>query len=219
MQQKQNSTIVRTECHADKMKGLRSNRYLLSYILLLFFTWSVVELYVIPNSEYFRPFYKVLIWVMPVLLYIRLVDKNDPIYYLNLANKIDRIGWLFIITSVTILASNSLRSYIYEGSMDFNLDIPHLINAVLLAGITEEIVFRGFIFKKLSEKLGYWSSNTLQSILFASIHIPIWISNNQDITILFLYVFSFGLAMGYFAKKSKSLWTLVIIHSLHNLLI
>ena len=219
MQKKQNLTIVSTECHGEKINGLRSNRYLLRYTLLLFLTWSVVELYVIPSSEHFRPFYKILIWVLPVLLYIRLVDKNKPIYYLNLANKIDRNGWVFIIASATILAINSLGSYLHEGSIDFKLNTPHLINAVLLAGITEEIVFRGFIFKKLSEKLCYWSSNTLQSILFASIHIPIWISNNQDITILFLYVFSFGLAMGYFAKKSKSLWTVVIIHSLHNLLI
>ncbi|MGF1909769.1 CPBP family intramembrane metalloprotease [Vibrio kasasachensis] len=174
-----------------------------------------MELYIIPDSEHVRPFYKISIWILPVLLYIRLIDKNEPIAYLNLANKIDRSGWIFIIASLVILSSNCLL----KGSISFNLDASHLINAVLLAGITEEIVFRGFIFKKLSEKLNYWSSNILQSILFTLIHIPIWILNNQGTTILFLYIFSFGLAMGYFAKKSKSLWTVVIIHSLHNLLI
>jgi len=95
--------------------------------------------------------------------------------------------------------------------------IINVISTIFLAGLIEEVVFRGFILRKALENNNFITSNILQSILFAVIHIPIWIIKDQNIAMLLVYIFIFGLLMGYINRKSRSLWTVIILHTLHNL--
>lgn len=63
--------------------GAQINRYLQCYIFLLLITWTVMELYVLPYLDYLRPFFKLTIWILPVYAYIKAIENDDPILYLD----------------------------------------------------------------------------------------------------------------------------------------
>ena len=47
---------------------------------------------------------------------------------------------------------------------------PVMIFAFLQTGLSEEILFRGFLNKRLSNRFGFAIGNTLQAILFGLVH-------------------------------------------------
>lgn len=74
-------------------------------------------------------------------------------------------------------------------------------------GICEEILFRGFAFRGLENKLGAKSAIIITSIAFALVH--------MDFVRLFP-TFLLGLAFGYVAYKTKSLYPSILLHILNN---
>ncbi|WP_408057169.1 CPBP family intramembrane glutamic endopeptidase [Ureibacillus acetophenoni] len=112
---------------------------------------------------------------------------------------------------------------VLKNDLDFQLDFHEWLNVVLLVGITEEIVFRGYLLRKLMDSYKFWIANTITSLLFVSIHFPIWIYKGliEFPTILGTTVSIFVLSMifGFIYKKSNSLWSVIIIHSLYNLIV
>uniref|UniRef100_UPI00403F8EAF CPBP family glutamic-type intramembrane protease n=1 Tax=Niallia sp. XMNu-256 TaxID=3082444 RepID=UPI00403F8EAF len=45
------------------------------------------------------------------------------------------------------------------------------LNTILLVGVTEEIVFRGFLLRKLMGSFKFWVANTITSLLFVFIKV------------------------------------------------
>ena len=94
------------------------------------------------------------------------------------------------------------------------------LNTILFVGITEEIVFRGFLLKKLNLYLSFKKAAVISSILFIFIHYPFWYAKGELILpiILFnsIYIFCFGFVQSYTLKKTDSLWACIISHSVHN---
>ena len=79
---------------------------------------------------------------------------------------------------------------------------------VVLAPLGEEILFRGFLQKKLEES---WQDITravlVTSLFFAFIHMnPIWI----------IQIYLLGVILGYLAWKTGSILTSLVLHSLNN---
>ncbi|MFB1049799.1 lysostaphin resistance A-like protein [Paraliobacillus sp. JSM ZJ581] len=89
--------------------------------------------------------------------------------------------------------------------------------------MTEEIVFRGFLLRKLMDFYKFWIANIITALLFVSIHFPIWFYKGlfgfPYILSSILTVFVLGIIFGFVYKKSNSLWSVIIIHSLYNLLV
>lgn len=78
---------------------------------------------------------------------------------------------------------------------------------VIVAGITEEILFRGFVQKTLEKRKGVTQAVTTASILFALIHInPWWV-----IQILILAMF-----LGILAWRADSVLPGIIVHFINN---
>ncbi|QGS69937.1 CPBP family intramembrane metalloprotease [Oceanobacillus sp. 143] len=116
-----------------------------------------------------------------------------------------------------------LNLTILENNIDFQIGFGEWLNTILLVGITEEIVFRGFLLRKLRDSFRFWIANTITALLFVSIHFPIWFYKGL---LEFPYIlnpiittFVLGIIFGFIYKKSKSLWSVIIIHSLYNLLV
>ncbi|MGF9977994.1 CPBP family intramembrane glutamic endopeptidase [Viridibacillus arvi] len=167
---------------------------------------------------------KVVIWIIPVLLLVKVMEKEVPLSYLglrhNFSNGLKWIGWAslvfisyFVILNFTILDNN----------VDFRIGFNEWLNTILLVGITEEIVFRGFLLRKLMDSFKFWIANTITSLLFISIHFPIWFYKGlfefPYILTTSLTVFILSIIFGYVYKKSGSLWSVIVIHSLYNLLV
>jgi membrane protease YdiL (CAAX protease family) len=164
---------------------------------------------------------RLLTWTLPVFILLWL-SRTDPIEYLRLKGKaVKGLTWGLII-GILIILCNILGVYAIKGSIrfDFNISANNWINGIALVGFSEEILFRGFILRKLTENIGFWTSNLISAALFALVHMIGWIMLREFVlsskAYSIAYVLFFSLAQGFVLKKTDSLWSCIIIHSINN---
>lgn len=80
--------------------------------------------------------------------------------------------------------------------------------AALIAPVTEELFFRGFLYAPLRYHLGVRHGILLSAGLFALMHFNL---------LHFLPLFILGLLLTYLYEKTQSLPTVIVVHMLHNL--
>lgn len=99
--------------------------------------------------------------------------------------------------------------------------LPALIYAIFNTSLPEEILFRGFLLKRLSNKFGFIVGNVIQSILFGLLHGIIFFSLVGVIKsiIIILFTGSIAYAMGYINEKKAngSILPSWFIHALSNI--
>lgn len=219
---------------AYKSAERRRSETLSIYILMFFTVWTVYELNLLAgiysnNAVLYnivRNSIKYIVWTVPVFILLRYVYNSDPVSYLKLDNNLAKGVIWGIAIGFLIVLYHVIRNYIMgDGSFNFNIDMYTWIHRIILIGITEEIVFRGFILQKLQEKLEFMYANIISSVLFLLIHFPGWyirgILSYEKMTYFLAYaafVLGFGLLQGYVLKRTKSLWACMIIHTLNNLI-
>jgi len=218
----------------DKSIRQKRMRVLIIYILIFFTVWTIYELVfstnVYSNNDVLniivKNSIKYIVWTVPVFILLKYIYKTNPISYLKLnSNAIRGLIWGIVI-GIFIVIYHVIRNYIMgDGKFDFNIDIYTWIHRIILIGLTEEIVFRGFILQKLQEGIEFKYANAISSVLFVLIHFPKWymsgILSFEKITYFILstaFVLGFGLLQGYVLKRTKSLWACMIIHSFNNLI-
>lgn len=95
-----------------------------------------------------------------------------------------------------------------------------LFVAGLPVGITEELIFRGMIFRYMKKTLGTKIAVIVPAILFACLHILNMTNFNLlDLILLILAGSSVSIMFTLFALESNSIWPGALAHSLWNLLI
>ncbi len=163
---------------------------------------------------------KITIWVIPVILLVKVVEKKKPLSYLGLLNFRKGLKWAiwgFLILAIYFFTLNVV---ILNNDIHLTIGFNEWINTIILVGLIEEIVFRGFILRKFMEDFEFWKANTITSILFVFIHFPIWFYKGlfgfPYIVGASITAFVLGLVFGWIYKKSNSLWSVIIIHSLYN---
>lgn len=88
-----------------------------------------------------------------------------------------------------------------------------LIGSCIAAPISEEIAFRGFMFRGLSQSfVGPEGAIVLTSVAFAMIHA-------EYPLLARFWVFLAGLVLGYFRWRTSSTWLAVIVHSAANMFV
>ena len=137
---------------------------------------------------------------------------------------------IIIVTTFYLLVSlillNSLKN-IENATTEFQglgfAALPAIfIYAVFNTSLPEEILFRGFILKRLANKLGFTKANFIQGILFGLLHgvmfFPL-VGNLKSILIILMTGF-IALAMGYINEKLSggSIIPSWIIHAISNLI-
>lgn len=83
------------------------------------------------------------------------------------------------------------------------------VTSTTLAPISEEIVFRGWLFNGLKRRFQVWPAILLSSLAFAAIH--------PSISLITTFVFGVLVAIAY--EKTQNIWVSILIHALNNLLI
>jgi len=131
--------------------------------------------------------------------------------------------WMVAFEAYLLFESWSLAAQLTEVDKerlksDF-LAVPFWI--VLLTGavapaIAEEFFFRGFVLSALRSKLSGFRSVLLSSLLFGLFHV---IAGSVLSIEKFLPTVILGLAIGYVAIRTGSLWPGILLHTLHNGLI
>ena len=159
--------------------------------------------------------FRLLIWAIPVILYLKYVDQASPLAYLKLHGNFKK-GMLF---GLGFAALNCVGTIL-------RLGLPHvtaryvswnsIFGTSLAVGFIEEIPFRGFIFQRLEGMTSFWPAAIGSSLLFLAIHIPGWISLRMLSAANAATVFFLGLAFAIVFRLSGSLWSSIIAHSLND---
>lgn len=80
------------------------------------------------------------------------------------------VSWVmqkFIVPCLLPPGATVQQSYTGQGAAAI---LPILLFGMIQTGLSEEILFRGFILKRLSKKLGFQWANFLQALIFGVIH-------------------------------------------------
>jgi membrane protease YdiL (CAAX protease family) len=85
-----------------------------------------------------------------------------------------------------------------------------VITTILVAPILEEFIFRGFLFSQLKVTLGNWGAISLSSLAWTSLHFQ------YELKILFI-LFLLGLILGFLRWKYNSLFLVMALHAINNL--
>ncbi len=176
--------------------------------------WTLLLMYV-PYSTSLGLFLKVALWGIPAYFFPKLVDSINSNNFL-LLNRAPQGKWIyfsviFLIVYIFLLNGGKVEiktvSVFYFGA------------AIVVSPIAEEIAFRGVVLQKLNQIVSFKISNSVTAIWFMVYHIPLWIARGQRVSIMAcLWVIFFSLWMGFFLRKSKSLWTCIVIHAAQNLI-
>lgn len=81
------------------------------------------------------------------------------------------------------------------------------LSLCIVTPIAEEFLFRGFLFKGLRSKLGFYLTTFVVSIIFAIAHGQLNVA---------IDVFVLSLVLCYVREKSGSLWPAIFVHALKN---
>jgi membrane protease YdiL (CAAX protease family) len=158
---------------------------------------------------------RLLVWVLPVFLYLRHIDHQDPIEYLKLKQNWRRGVVIGLALSLLNFLGSMARFGAPHPSVQ-SLTWNSVIGTSFLIGLIEEIPYRGFILQKFEERYGFWVAFLLSSLLFLSIHIPGWMSLHLLKAESAISVFIFGAVMAIVFRYGKSLWGPIIAHSLND---
>jgi uncharacterized protein len=85
------------------------------------------------------------------------------------------------------------------------------LSACLMAPVTEETFFRGFVFAGLRKRWGFWAGAIVSALIFGVVH-----AGTGPAAIPFLAVL--GGAFAYAYERSGSLWPAVFAHAINNML-
>ncbi len=108
--------------------------------------------------------------------------------------------------------------YLFDESQNYfseYIDYPNsmfwaVLFVAILPPVFEELGFRGFLFNQLIKITSPKVTIALTAFIFALVHLSI---------ISLLWIFPFGLLLGYLRYKYNTLWLGMIIHFIHNLIV
>lgn len=212
---------------------LTSTQKALNLWAIVLIIWSIYRTYFRMPEWFDEVVAKPLVFVLPVLYYIVRIDRKKIMesLYINLKPKKILADFIFsLAVGAIFLGTLALAMYLRFGKVNLPSSLPDVnvvIYVVLLAlatGVTEEILSRGFVLKKLfDESRNYFSSLFVSSMLFFVLHIPILFSNiNITGNLLLTFMVTdvvLSVISGYLFLQRKSLTVAILIHAFYNIMV
>lgn len=166
--------------------------------------------------EFLKNFlFYMLVFIVPILLIIRKRFRENPINYLQLSFNAKAIATALLIGAGMALIFLITNRFSIKSD---KFDVPGImmLTGTVLAGLFEEIAFRGLYLRTFQEQFGFVWANIVTACLFSALHFgQVLQQNYAQLAILFVM----GLFLGYIYNKTKSLWVPIILHSTFNILI
>lgn len=194
-------------------------------LLGVFFVMNVVAAFlsniIVPNAEenmgkmlffaYLISFGGTLLFAVPYS-YFRSDKQIKPIRLslkgLNMATILWGFILMFSLGVVLEPLTNSFdSSYLAQLNNIMASGNWMLVSAVVLAPILEEMLFRGVVQGSVTKRFGPVVGIIVSALVFGIVHInPIQVVG----------AFSIGLVLGYIYHRTKTLWSVIILHFLNN---
>lgn len=160
--------------------------------------------------------------------------KNNFFQWIGLkrisSSKENKTALWIVATSIIFLAVSAFMLYtirnIETATSEFSgLGIKALpailVYAIFNTSLWEEILFRGFLLKRISNKFGFSTGNIVQSILFGLLHGAMFFALTDILKAILIIVFTAGIAwcIGYVNEKKAdgSILSGWCIHAIANI--
>lgn len=209
------------------------------FVILFFVAWTIRATLLFPIDQTFSSpalgqiyadMLRILIWVIPVIVYIASIDKKSPVEYLRLntfGNKravfqssIVVLFYFVIILFVDFVKAGFSSHLIFAPSLLSNSWLKTIL-VISVAPIAEEIMFRGFLLQKIQAFWENWKANLVTSTLFAAIHFPNWIYTGKapfEILTLSVGIFTLSILLGYLMQKTETILPSIVVHMVNNII-
>ena len=121
-----------------------------------------------------------------------------------------------LISMFTNTTTSTNQSEIVQSS--YIQPLLNLIVTVGFAPFVEECVFRGGVFLKLREKLGFFWSALISGFLFGLIHVMSSLSAGDYADVMYVIVYAgIGFLLAYTLEKTKTVYACMAVHAISNL--
>jgi membrane protease YdiL (CAAX protease family) len=155
-----------------------ANRPFAVYVGLFVITWAVYVLLFYRHVQAFGEdslscaatniAVRLTVWVLPVFLMLRVVDRSEPLRALGLIDNWKRGAIVGFGLSAFLLAIALLR-FGWPHDIGRYVTWNSILSTSFGIGLFEEIPFRGFILQKLQTRMNFWLANGLTSLVFVSL--------------------------------------------------
>jgi len=123
------------------------------------------------------------------------------------------LGAGFLVFSLAVAVAATLGVYQVTGEGDASDLIPALIGPAIFAAVSEELIFRGILFRWIEEFGGSWMALLLTSAFFGAAHLA---NPNASWIAAVGIAFEAGVMLGAAYMLTRSLWLPMGIHAAWN---
>jgi membrane protease YdiL (CAAX protease family) len=168
---------------------------------------------------------KTVTWLIPALLLIRHFEPDCFVGLKQMFTEKVPIKWVLLWTLVFFLLSgHSFLKGLFGGTLHINPAFTFSGHVwLLIVGITEEAVFRGWMLNATAKDEKDWKMLLLNAVMFVCIHIPIWIHKDMIHAAFagfgFVSIIVFSMLIGYCFLKHKNLLLPVFLHMLYDFML
>lgn len=211
-------------------KGKLSNSSVRSVFVLygvIGLVWTLYRAFFHFSEGWDEFFFKPLIFLGPVFLWVRLREKRSLGSLGFSRNNFSKNLLIGLLLGLFFAAEGVVTSVIKYKELTFNPD--HLgMEGVILAGFislatgfSEEVLNRGFLMNRLWKSWGseFWA-NLVSAFLFALLHLPMAVFRlnclSFDIITYGLLVFVLGVADGFVFGRTRTIVAPTVSHALWN---
>lgn len=207
-------------------------RLVIAYCLVLYCVWAVVELWLSPrvglvNSEWFKEsVIKTLVWTVPA---VYLMVRYQKILAITLREMFaEKVRWrTYLPWFMFFTAYIGMGAFFARGTIALSPSFePHQLIIVLFVGLSEEIVFRGWLLNLTIRVWGErrkWLAIAVNAVLFLLIHFPVWMRTGQFFDMFtslnFVAILGLSIIFSITFLKSRSIWVPIALHMYWNLLV
>lgn len=191
--------------------------YVLIVIGFLLFSQPIYSIFGIPGI----PVTHFLIIFLPVIIITGVFKKDyKQVFFLNKPDKLSYIFkgialWFGALIISAIYAAFAIRFLPEEQELiktfDYLFSNTFLWQQILLIGlmpaITEELLFRGFIFSSFLKHISPVKAIIISSAMFAAMHLSL---------LKFVPTFLLGVVFSYTVYKTKSIYSSMLLHFINN---
>jgi membrane protease YdiL (CAAX protease family) len=147
--------------------------------------------------------------------FVRLIEKR-PVTELLGAGSVSEYG-IGIVIGVALIATTVGILYAFDfyhvtGVNGWSVVMPSLMSAVM-AGIFEEILIRGIVFRITEESLGSWLALLFSAVLFGGLHLP---NDNATFFSAVAIALEAGVMLAAAYMLTRRLWLAIGIHMAWN---
>jgi membrane protease YdiL (CAAX protease family) len=199
---------------------LKHATILATYLLLV---WGLYRLFVKLPDEIEELFIKPIVWLVPVFFFLKkeklglsslgITGKNlFPAIYFSLG-----LGAFFVIEALIL-------NFLKHGGLNFgaNLGTNQIMASFGLSfatAVSEETVFRGYIFNRVWQALeNEWLANLLTSFVWILVHLPIYVfvsqMNPAALVVNLFLTFIFGVGSAFVFARTRNVFSSIFLHVL-----